>query len=64
MEVKHMFKPYDVFKGSYDTEEGEYDTWEVCNKHGNMVAQFVEEAYAPGEAKARAEAERDRLNAE
>ena len=57
-------EPYTVGKAEINTTDGEYDTWAVYDEHGYIVAQFAEEAYKPGEAKARAEAERDSRNAE
>ena len=56
--------PYSVGKSELKTDDCECDTWAVFDMAGYTVAQFVEEAYNPGEAKARAEQERDRRNAE
>lgn len=57
-------EPYTVGKSELITDDCECDTWAVFDKAGYVVAQYVEEAYKPGEAKARAEQERDRRNAE
>lgn len=57
-------EPYTVGKSELNTEHGDYDTWAVYDEHGYIVAQFAEEAYKLGEAKARANQECARLNAE